>query len=113
MGSVTNAMNREIIGFINHVDKNPEQPRPVTFWFYSECEKKIYKLAACLKENSYTIHACGKSASGKYLCIAETELYTSIELLDRMCVDMQILAERKGVIFDGWETVIDISNDEH
>jgi len=108
MKPIIGKLNSEIFGFINHIDCNPKNPRPVTFWFYSEIEQNIYELAAHLKENNYTILACEKSSNGEFLCIAEQMIYTTEEKLNRLCVDMQILAEKMNVIYDGWETRIDL-----
>ena len=108
MDPIIKKMNREILGFIGHMDQDPEKPRPVTFWFYSEDEQKIYRLAARLKENGYRITCSEYSeAYGNYLCIAEKTFTTEALLLDKLCIDMHILAERFGVEFDGWETVIE------
>jgi regulator of RNase E activity RraB len=34
--------------------------------------------------------------------------FATEEKLNRLWVDMQILAEKMGVIYDGWETKIDL-----
>lgn len=94
------------------MEKNPDRPKTVAFRFSSNSEKSIYQLAACLKENRYTITECRKSDSGDFLCVAETEVVSGSGQLDRMCIDMQIIAERKGVAFDGWEMVIEVLSGE-
>jgi hypothetical protein len=108
MKPIIRKMNEEIFGFINHMDCNPEKPRPVTFWFYSDNEQQIYELAAHMKQNNYTILTCEKSFNGQYLCIAERVFCATEERLNRLCVDMQVLAEKMGVTYDGWETRIDL-----
>jgi len=108
MKPIIRKMNAEIFGFINHMDCEPDKPRPVTFWFYSDSEQNIYKLAAHLKENDYTILTCEKSFNGQFLCIAERVFCATEEKLNRLWVDMQILAEKMGVTYDGWETRIDL-----
>src|SRR6056297_752750 len=107
MKPIIKKMNAEIFGFINHMDCDPEKPRPVTFWFYSDSEQNIYELAAHLKESDYTILTCEKSFNGQFLCIAERIFCATEEKLNRLWVDMQILAEKMGVTYDGWETRID------
>ena len=107
MRSIIQKMNREIFGFIHHLDFEPKRARPVTFWFYSDNELNIYRLAAHLQSNGYTIICCEYSeAYGNYLCIAEKQLSPQADHLTKLCIDMQIVAERFGVEFDGWETVI-------
>jgi len=108
MKPIIKKMNAEIFGFINHMDCEPEKPRPVTFWFYSDSEQNIYKLAAHLKENDYTILTCEKSYNGQFLCIGERVFCATEEKLNRLWVDMQILAEKMDVTYDGWETRIDL-----
>ena len=104
MKSILLKMNREIIGFIREMDPDPVKVRPVTFWFCSEHEENIYRLAARLQENGYIINCCEYSeAYGNYLCIAEKLLSPEAGLLTKLCVDMQLVAERFGVEFDGWE----------
>jgi hypothetical protein len=108
MRSIIQKMNREIFGFIHHLDFDPKRARPVTFWFYSDHELNIYRLAAHLQSNGYTIKCCEYSEiSRNYLCIAEVVMSPRNQQLDRLCVDMQLLAEKMEVEFDGWETVID------
>lgn len=106
MKPIIRKINAEIFGFINHMDCDPERARPVTFWFYSDSEQNIYKLAAHLKKNDYTILTCKKTFDGEFLCIAERVFCATEEKLNRMWVDMQILAEKMGVTYDGWETRI-------
>jgi len=108
MRSIIQKMNREIFGFIHHLDFDPKRARPVTFWFYSDHELNIYRLASHLQSNGYTIKCCEYSEiSRNYLCIAEVVMSPRNHQLDRLCVDMQLLAEKMEVEFDGWETVID------
>lgn len=108
MKSILKKMNRQIMGFISHLDSDPEKARPVTFWFYSENEGKIYRLAARLQQNGYKIKYCKFSdAYSHFLCIAERTMVAEFSHLNRLCIDMQILAEKMDVEFDGWETVIE------
>ncbi|WP_158278740.1 ribonuclease E inhibitor RraB [Rhodohalobacter mucosus] len=65
-------------------------------------------MASRLKHNGYRIECCEHcDDSGDYLCIAEKHLITTDAAVDKLCADMQLLAEHLGVIFDGWETRID------
>ena len=98
MKSQFQKMNKEIAGCICHTDQKPRKGRPVTFWFYSDLEKSICRLAAHLQNNRYTIHTCEYSeAYGNYLCIAEAVMPSGNEELARLCVDMQIVAEKMNV----------------
>ncbi|MCC5915434.1 MAG: ribonuclease E inhibitor RraB [Balneolaceae bacterium] len=108
MKSIIRSINSEILEFINNIDCAPDNPRPVTFWFYSDSEQKIYRLAAHLKKNNYNIVACDRSHNGDFLCIAEQQFSLTEEEISRLCVDMQILAEKMDITFDGWETRIDL-----
>jgi regulator of RNase E activity RraB len=51
---------------------------------------------------------CKKSSNGEFLCIAEQVFFATEEKLNRLWVDMQLLAEKMGVTYDGWETRIDL-----
>jgi len=105
MKSQFQKMKKEIAGFIRHTDQKPKNGRPVTFWFYSHQEENICRLAEHLQYNGYTIACCGYSeAYRNYLCIAETVMSPGDEQLDRLFVDMQLIADRMNVEFDGWET---------
>ncbi|MEX2601602.1 MAG: ribonuclease E inhibitor RraB [Balneolaceae bacterium] len=102
--------NREIFKLINHLDSEPESARPIAFWFYSKNDKRICNLAAHLHENGYRIIRCQKSIQNKFLCIAEKVMVPKFELLNKLCIDMQIIAEKMEVEFDGWGTEIDLSS---
>jgi len=105
MKSIIPILNRKVISYIKALDSNPENARPVTFWFYSANEEKNYRLAAYLQNIGYQIVCCEFSnISGNWLCIAERTLSPGIELLDQVCMEMSIVAEHFGVEFDGWET---------
>ncbi|MEX0906464.1 MAG: ribonuclease E inhibitor RraB [Balneolaceae bacterium] len=109
MKSIFSIMNKEVFGFIRQLDPDPEKVRPVTFWFYSESEAKIYRLAAHLKKNGCRIDCCEYSeAYRNYLCIAEKKMSPEIDLLNELCIDMKHIAEKIGVDFDGWETMIEM-----
>jgi len=105
MKSQFQKMNKEIAGFIRHTDQKPKNGRPVMFWFYSDQEENIARLAEHLQYNGYRINNCGYSeAYRNYLCIAETVMSPGNEQLDRLFVDMQLIADRMNVEFDGCET---------
>lgn len=108
MPILTTDENEKIFKIINYLDPDPESARPVSFWFYSDREERIYRLAAHFQSNGYRIRHCGQSILGRFLCIAEKTMIPEIELLSRLCIDMQIVAERWDVEFDGWETPIQI-----
>lgn len=73
MDPIISKMNREILEFINHMDADPDAERPTTFWFYSESEENIYRLAHHLQELNMRIEYCGHSPGDapEYLLIAE------------------------------------------
>lgn len=107
--------NRSILRFLHKMDLQPDKERPVTFWFYSKSEFDIYRLADHLLYNGYNIQCCEYSVpSGRFLCIAERLLIPIHTEMDRLCVDMQIIAKRYGVDFDGWEVQIAaVKNKDH
>lgn len=104
MKPIHSLLNKRILDIITQNDAEPLQARPFTFWFYSDEEDNIKRLADQMQSCGYTICFCGVSVSGNYLCIAGRELTPSLEYLDKLWVDMQLLADRMGVVYDGWES---------
>lgn len=100
MKSLFQKMNKEIAGYIRRTDQKLKKGRAVMFWFYSDQEENVVRLAAHLQNNRYTVHTCEYSeACGNYLCIAETVMPSGNDELARLCVDMQIVAEKMEVEF--------------
>jgi hypothetical protein len=97
-------INRRVFEFIRNLDPNPKNIRPVTFWFYSESELNIYRLASHLQNAGYRIVTCEPFINGEYLCIAELKMPPDNDRINQLCIDMHLLAERMQVVFDGWET---------
>ncbi|MEX0770249.1 MAG: ribonuclease E inhibitor RraB [Balneolaceae bacterium] len=100
--------NKKVFEFIHQLDPEPGRVRPVTFWFYSDSEEKIYQLAGHLQQIKYNIVSCERFTNGEYLCIAEKVMTPDNEEINRLCIDMHLLAEKMEVTYDGWETRIDL-----
>ena len=108
MNDVIKRANRAALKILNRLNGNRGARTPFTFWFYSESESNIYRLAAHFQFNGYHVSTYQPELeSDQFLCIAEKEMKSDQIELDRLCVDMEIVAERFGVIFDGWESRID------
>ncbi len=109
MKKIISKINKEIRGFIKHMDAEPDAKRPTTFWFYSDSEDRIYRLSQHLQGKGLKIEYCGPSASNdKQLLIAEKWMYPAEESTNNLWTYFNELAERFGVEFDGWETRLDI-----
>lgn len=75
----------------------------VEFWFFSENEENLYKLATHLVQNGYTIPICEPNDDGGgFLCLALSKIDPEPEKFERLVVDMQIIAENHGSQLDGW-----------
>ena len=97
-------LNRKVISIIKALDANPEETRPVTFWFYSDDESAAYQLAGRLQNWGYKIIFCEYSpGSNDWLCIVEHDITPTAENLDQACLEMKMLATQYGAKFDGWE----------
>lgn len=108
MKSIYPKVNNRIFEIIDSLDPDPGEARPVTFWFYSDLEKKIYRLACQLQHAGYNIVTCEKVINGDFLCIAEIQMVPENDEITRLCVEMHLLADRMDVRFDGWETEMKI-----
>ena len=98
-----------VIDILQNLDANLNKKRPVTFWFYSETESKLYRTADMLKKDHYEIQYCGKSTiSNEWLLIAEKEISPSPEIIEHLFYHFEELAQEMGIIFDGWETRIEM-----
>lgn len=75
----------------------------VEFWFFSEDEENLYKLATHLVQNGYTIPICEPNdEGGGFLCLALSKIDPEPEKFERLVVDMQVIAELHGSQLDGW-----------
>ncbi len=75
----------------------------VEFWFYSENEENLYKLATHLVENGYTIPICEPDDDGGgFLCLALSKIDPDPENFERLVIDMQVIAELYDSQLDGW-----------
>ena len=100
MKSLFQKMNKEIAGLFRQPDQKLKKGRAVMFWFYSDQEENVARLAAHLQNNRYIIHTCEYSEThGNYLCIAEAVMPSGNDELARLCVDMQIVAEKMEAEF--------------
>lgn len=109
MKKIISKISREIMVFIKHMDAEPDAKRPTTFWFYSNSEDRIYRLAQHLQEKGLKIEYCGPSASNnKQLLIAEKWMTPTEEMMNNFWTYFNELADRFGVEYDGWETRIDL-----
>ena len=107
MYRIAKEVNRAVLRILNRMDANPAAGRPVLFWFYSDSESGIYRLADHLQFNGYAIVACEPSLiPGEYRCMAEKAMVPGDTDMARLWMDMQIVAERFGAKFDGWETQV-------
>jgi len=100
--------NRELFGFVRHLDADPANSRPVQFFFYSEEEGDIYRLAEELLQLDFRILEVTESADRHWLCMAEMNLVPEPRVMDRCTQLLLDLAERYEVLYDGWETRIDL-----
>lgn len=100
--------NDGVIEILRHLDFDLHKKRPVTFWFYSGSEAKLYRTAHRLKQDGYDIQHCGSSGSDDFLLIAEKEIAPEPETMEHLFYHFEKLAEQNGVTFDGWETRIEM-----
>lgn len=100
--------NDGVIDILQHLDFDPHKKRPVTFWFYSDSETKLYRTAHRLQKDGYAIQHCGPSVSSDLLLIAEKEIAPKPETMEHLFYHFEELAEQPGVTFDGWETRIEM-----
>lgn len=101
--------NDGAIDILQPLDADLCKKRPVTFWFYSDSESKLYRTADKLQKDHYEIQYCGKAADSKdLLLIAEKEISPSPEVIEHLFYYFEELAQQTGVTFDGWETRIEM-----
>jgi len=106
MDSLFNQANNKLFRMIRRMDPAPQAIRPVTFWFYSESELKIYHTAHHLQKKGFAIVHCGPSIGDEQLLIAEKKLTPGPQAISAICSEMFALAAKFGITFDGWETMI-------
>ena len=104
MDELSEKANAEVIGFVKNLDSQPETEREVTYWFYAETEEQGYNLAADLQKRQSNIDVFEKTMEGDYLIICRVSHICTIDELNHRCEEMSQLAEKNGVVFDGWET---------
>jgi hypothetical protein len=98
-----------VIELLQSYDKEPFKERPVTFWFYSDEELNLYRLAHRLQRDGYEIQYCGHAAaSDDWLLIAEKTISPRPEIIEGLCHHFEELAKQMEVTFDGWETILEM-----
>lgn len=109
MDPIIPKINKQIINFIEQLDADPNADRPTTFWFYSESEENIYRLAHHLQELNMKITYCGKSNGEtlNYLLIAEKWIRPTTVTMNNLWAFFTEIADRFDVTYDGWETRIE------
>jgi hypothetical protein len=99
--------NDGVTELLQHLDSGLHKKRPVTFWFYSDSESKLYRTAHELQKDHYEIQYCGRSAcSNEWLLIAEKQISPGPEIMEHLLYHFEELAQNMGITFDGWETQI-------
>lgn len=102
-------VTRSVFDIIENLDPDPEKARPVTFWFYSESEGNLYRAADQLQKMGYSINFCGPAVCiEEWLLIAEKVISPDFEEMNRMWESFEAFADRFGIKYDGWETMIDV-----
>ena len=97
------------LDILKNLEPDPLKKRPFTFWFYSDFEENLYRVAHALQQEGYEIVCCGKSgASDEFLLIGEKVLSPAPELIEHLFFYFEELAENLGITFDGWETRIEL-----
>ena len=111
MDPIISKMNSEILEFIENMDADPNAERPTTFWFFSESEENIYRLAHHLQELGLRIEYCGTSSScgdaPDYLLIAEKWMRPTMETMNNLWTYFIEIASKFDVTYDGWETRVE------
>ena len=99
--------NLEIYNPIGFPDDDPLRVRPVHFYFFADHKRQLLKLAAKLRSYDFKIDKIIKSYSGQWLCLALRDLAPYPDVMNRFAVLMMETAEKFGVDYDGWETIIE------
>lgn len=107
-GTIYKNTNREIFGFIKHLDADPDKTRPVQFFFYCEEEGDVYRLADELQQLNFRIVEVTQSMDSQWFCLGEMNLVPEPQVMDRCTQLLVDLAERYDALYDGWETRIDL-----
>lgn len=108
MNPVKKQASDGVIDILRHLDASPDKKRPVTFWFYSNSESKLYRTAHKLQRKGYAIEHCGSSVPDELLLIAEKEIAPEPEIMEKLFYCFEELATTMGITFDGWETRIEM-----
>ena len=108
MDPIYQKINKEIMNFIEQLDAEPNAKRPITFWFFSQQEENIYRLAHHLQDLNMKIEYCGHAfgETYEYLLIAEKWMRPSYEAMNNLWTYFTDIAERFDVTYDGWETIL-------
>lgn len=89
-----------------------EGERPVDFYFYFPEEYQAYHAAAALTNFRFDTEISYSKYGDRWLCLATKKIHmTSGRLMDLRSW-MEDLAERNGGEYDGWETMIELEQDQ-
>ncbi|TVR16478.1 MAG: hypothetical protein EA391_07870 [Balneolaceae bacterium] len=89
-------------------DTDTQTKYPTTFWFYSDDEQNLKTAANELQKYGYSIEHCGSSATEDFLLIALMDISTGFDNYEQLWNEFDMLANEYRIIFDGWETRIDL-----
>ena len=106
--SITKQAHYRIAEWVRYLDEHPDQIRPVHFFFYADEEGDCYRLAHELQSLDFKIVQVMQSLDARWLCLAEMALVPDPPVMD-LCTDLlQKVADDHDVVYDGWETRIDL-----
>lgn len=86
-------------------DAAPDEPRPVSFWFYFPHEQEAKLAKNVLKKDGFEVDiSAPDSAKDKWLCLAYKTMVPEYAELSDLRKWMQKLADGLNGDYDGWET---------
>jgi hypothetical protein len=106
--STTLKAHSKVAEWIQYIDERPDEIRPVHFFFYADEEGDCYRIAHELKNLDFKIIQVMKSLNKQWLCLAEMDLVPDPPVMDLCTELLHKVAENHNVVYDGWETRIDL-----
>lgn len=103
MTAIESILNADIFDLLQGHDTNNSENCPVIFWFYSDEEGNIYRLAHELMQKKYQVMVSHCTYDNTWLCIAETMLTPRERSSEGIINKMNQLAVTFNVMFDGME----------
>lgn len=94
--------------WIQYIDERPDEIRPVHFFFYADEEADAYRLAHELQSLDFKIVQVMESFSTQWLCLVEMDLVPDPPVMDLCTELLDKVARDHGVVYDGWETRLDL-----